>query len=349
MREAGKYLLGAILAAVLLWVVFRGVEPRRLLEALRGASVAGLVAGAVVMTAHNVFRVLRWRLLLTPVRTAVPFRPMFASVMVGYLTTWVLPGRLGEVVRPALLSSREGLPLGPCLGTVVADRVLDGAAIVVLFALGLLVTPLEGEASLHAAALRTTALVMLGATLVPLAGLLGVSRIRGRIDGWAADRHGLLGWLARTLSSFAHGTEALRRPSLLLLAGLHSILAWLTISAGTWIGIRASGVSVPFPAVAVMMPLLAFGVAVPTPGGAGGYHAAMAFGLQVLFAVPRDAAVATGVLMHLVVVVPVVVVGLVLLRTERISWHDIRGIAAEVRQIGSRSSAGSDGSTGGTS
>ena len=33
-------------------------------------------------------------------------------------------GSLGEVVRPTLLSAREKVPLGPCLGSVVADRLL---------------------------------------------------------------------------------------------------------------------------------------------------------------------------------------------------------------------------------
>ena len=115
----------------------------------------------------------------------------------------------------------------------------------------------------------------------------------------------------------------------------YSLLAWLTIAAGAWLGVRASGADVSLAAMMVMLPLLAFGVAVPTPGGAGGYHAAMAFGLQMLFGVPADAAVAAGILMHLAVVLPVIVLGLVLLKTERISWADVMAAARGVRGLGS--------------
>jgi uncharacterized membrane protein YbhN (UPF0104 family) len=134
--------------------------------------------------------------------------------------------------------------------------------------------------------------------------------------------------------SLALGTEALRRPRLLALVFLYSVLAWATIAVGAWLGVRASGGDVSIPAMMVMLPLLAFGVAVPTPGGAGGYHAAMAFGLQMLFGVPADTAVAAGILMHLAVVLPVIALGLVLLRTEGISWADVLAAARGVRGLG---------------
>src|SRR5206468_1137111 len=111
-------------------------DPQALSAALLSASWPALALAAFLNLAHNVFRVLRWGLLLTPVRPRVPFRPMFSAVILGFMTTLLVPGRVGELVRPALLSAREDLPLGPCLGTVVADRLLDGVAIVALFALG---------------------------------------------------------------------------------------------------------------------------------------------------------------------------------------------------------------------
>ena len=58
------------------------------------------------------------------------------AVILGYATSWVVPGRLGELVRPALLAGRQRLPLGPCLGSVVADRLLDGMAVLALFVVG---------------------------------------------------------------------------------------------------------------------------------------------------------------------------------------------------------------------
>jgi hypothetical protein len=333
-KEIVRILGGALLAVALLYVVLHGVDRGRLWQDLRGASIGALVLGSLINLAHNVFRIWRWRVLLRPVRADVAFRPMMSAVIIGYMTSWVLPGRLGEVVRPGLLSAKEPVPLGPCLGSVVADRLLDGVAIVMLFVAGSFLLPLRGEAAAYAGDIRTAAVAMLLIISVPLVTLVLVQVNREDFARRFGHRRGVVGWVARTLLGLAHGTEALRSPWLLTVVTVQSLLAWLTIGLGTWIGVRAAGARVPYVAILVMLPMIAFGVALPTPGGAGGYHAAMKFGLWKLFGVSEETAVAAGLLMHLGVVVPVIVLGVVLLRTERISWHDLIAVARQVRDLG---------------
>jgi len=293
---------------------------------------AGGVLLAVLLT-HNVFRVWRWRALLEPVRVGVPFRPMFSAVILGYMTSWVVGGRVGELVRPALLSGREQLPLGPCLGTVVADRLLDGLAVLALFAIGMLVAPLQGEAATHVPLLRTGALTLvavIGAVVVLLAAASSLeSRFR---DG--VMRRGLVGWLARSLFAVSRGIQALKRPRLLARVVLQTMLAWGAILLATWLGIRASGADISPGDAMILLPLLALGIAVPTPGAVGGYHAAMTFGLTRLFGV--DAAVAAGAafLMHALVLVPVIVLGLVLLIVDRMPFGDLVRAARQIKDLG---------------
>ncbi|NIM63943.1 MAG: hypothetical protein GTN89_15370, partial [Acidobacteria bacterium] len=100
-----------------------------------------------------------------PVRRGIGFRPMFVAVILGYMTRWIIPGRLGELVRPMLLSARESLALGPVMGSVVADRVLDVVAVAFLFAVGIGITPLSGQAAEHAALLKTGAILTTVAAL----------------------------------------------------------------------------------------------------------------------------------------------------------------------------------------
>jgi len=334
MKEGAKALAGIVLAILLLWWVLRDTDPQQLRRAIAGASLGMLILGGVLNLGHNVFRVWRWRALLAPVREGLPFRPLFAAVVVGYLTTWLVPGRLGELVRPALLSARENVPLGPCLGTVLSDRLLDGMTIVLLFAAGTLVTRLPGDAAPHVAAIRASALLLTGVMAGALAVLVAAASARERLSAWLARRSGSIRWIGRSVLSVSQGTEAMRSPALLVRIVALSVASWLTIALGTWIGIAAAGVSVPFGAVLILLPLLALGVALPTPGGAGGYHAAMVFGLTKIFEVPRDLAVAAGILMHLAVTVPVIVLGLLLLRTERIAWGDLIAAARQVRALG---------------
>ena len=62
------------------------------------------------------------------------------------------------------------------------------------------------------------------------------------------------------------------------------MLAWLAIALGLWIGVRACGAQIPFGAMLIILPATALGIALPTPGGLGGFNVALATGLQIFLA-----------------------------------------------------------------
>lgn len=321
--------------AALFWLILRGHDPREVGEALLRASVAGVVVGAILNFAHNAFRTWRWGALLEPAKSAIPFRPMFSAIVIGYLVSWVVPARLGEVVRPALLSAKERVPLGACLGSVVADRLLDGATLAVLFAVGAQFAAFAGEADALTSQIRTGAGVLAVGTVVLIGALVVASARRESIGRLLAGAPGPVRWVGHAFLSVASGSEALRSPRLFAWIVVHGFAAWLTIGAGTWIGVRAAGAPVSYAQVLVLLLPLAFGIALPTPGGAGGYHAAMTYGLTRLFGVAPEVAVGAGILMHLAIVVPVLLVGPLCLRLERVRWHDVLAAGRGVRGLGS--------------
>jgi uncharacterized protein (TIRG00374 family) len=332
MKDGAKFLAGLALAVLLLWWVLRGVDPAALWQTIRVASFAGLAIAAVLTVGHNVFRVWRWQALLAPVRTGIPFRPMFVAVIVGYATTWVVPGRLGEFVRPALLSARERIPLGPCLGSVLADRLLDAATVVVLFVAGIWVSPPPSDAAAYVALFRTASVMFLVGLGAVIGLLLAATAYRESLTPWIERRAAPLRWIGRTLVSFSEGVSALRSPRLLVRVCVLSLAAWLTIALATWIGVRAVGADISFPAMLAILPLLALGVAVPTPGGAGSYHGAMKFGLMA-FGVGEAVAVGAGILMHVVITLPIIVLAIVLIWTESLSFKDIVTAGRQVREM----------------
>jgi uncharacterized protein (TIRG00374 family) len=264
---------------------------------------------------------------------------MFVAVIVGYMTSWVVPGRLGELVRPMLLSAREPVPLGPCIGTVVADRMLDGIAVVALFVVGSWITPLEGKAAEYETLIRGGSVTMAALVAVVTVVMLLASSAGPRFESWLERRHRAIRWAGRSMISISSGVRAFRSPRLLVQLVIYSLLAWLTIAAATWAGVRAAGADVSFGAILVIQPLLVLGVAVPTPGGAGSYHSAMKVGLM-LFGVTQVTAVSAAFLMHFLIVVPVILLGMVLLRTDGISWKEVVSSAAQVRKLGSSDELG---------
>jgi glycosyltransferase 2 family protein len=181
---------------------------------------------------------------------------------------------------------------------------------------------------------KTSLWFMVLVVTVLLACFLVSSVLSGPVARWIERRSGAVRWMGRAWLELARGTEALRNPRSAIRILAHSFSIWITIALATWVGVRSVGAEVGLGAILVLMPLLALGVAVPTPSGAGSYHAAMKYGLMLFYRVPLETAVAAGVLMHLANVLPVVLLGLWFLHTERISWHDLMEAAKRVRRLG---------------
>ena len=67
----------------------------------------------------------------------------------------------------------------------------------------------------------------------------------------------------------------------------------------------------PFTGGWLMLAPLVVGVAVPTPGGVGGFHEAFRLGATAFFGADNDTAVGAAIVLHAISVVPVVIVGLI--------------------------------------
>ena len=75
---------------------------------------------------------MRWRYLLRPVGR-VGFNAAFRAVVMGFAATSVLPGRVGELLRPYVLARTARLSASATFGTVVVERLLDLIAVLLLF------------------------------------------------------------------------------------------------------------------------------------------------------------------------------------------------------------------------
>jgi len=75
--------------------------------------------------------------------------------------------------------------------------------------------------------------------------------------------------------------------------------------------------------------LLVVGVAVPTPGAIGGFHAAYQIAVVTFFGVPDDRAKSAAIVLHAISFVPVMVVGMALMAREGLTLSGARRMAAE--------------------
>ena len=294
-----------------------------------------LLAAAVLATGMTYgFRAWRWQSLLAPIGKT-HFGVAFRTTIIGFAASFFLPARAGEVIRPYLLARRENLRPTAAFATIILERLLDLATVLLLFGFFVLTVPsgvLTSSPSQLAHVKFWGGVAAAGAvfSLAILFALAGhperLGRAAGRIERVLPERGARL--VAQFVETFAQGLAVMRKPGQLAIALLQSLPVWLSIAAGIWLTSQAFSITFPYSGSFLVMTLLVVGVAVPTPGQIGGFHAAYQIAVQTFFGVPDDRAVGAAIVLHAVSFIPVTLLGVIFMAREGLTFHNAQELAS---------------------
>jgi uncharacterized protein (TIRG00374 family) len=329
-----------LLTVGLLAYFLHGVKFGRVWEAVRHAEGRLLVVGLFVTMLTYVLRAVRWQYLLAPIGPT-RFSTAFRTTVIGFAASFLLPARPGEVLRPYLLARDEGLPPTAAFATVILERLLDLVTVLLLFGLFvLLVNPasLSGDPALYAR-VKAGGLLAAAASGAGLAVFFLLAGHPERLGAWALRIEQVLpARLARAVAgfveTFAQGLGVMRQPARLLVSLILSFPLWLSIAAGIWVTSRAFHMTFGYLGSFLVMTLLVVGVAMPTPGQIGGFHAMYKIAVTTFFGVPEDTAVGAAFVLHAISFVPVTLLGLLFMAREGLSLGRMQDMAASKEQAG---------------
>jgi uncharacterized protein (TIRG00374 family) len=316
MRSHLRTLIVLALAAALLGLVLYNVDLRGVGREIVHARFDWLTLSLLTMFVNLAIRAWRWQYLLEPLG-AISFANAFRATAVGFAATSILPARAGEVIRPYFLARHERLSATSAFATVILERVLDMltvlgmlAAYVFFFRPELATTnAVAFEAVKWAGGTAAVGAIAALAVFFVLAGdPARLGKTLSRLEQVLPST--LAGLLARVAEKFATGLGAVRQPGRLLVALILSVPLWLSIATGTWAASMAFHLAVPFTGSFLLVALLVVGVAVPTPGAVGGFHAAYKFAATTFFGAPDDAAVGAAIVLHALTIGPNLLLGL---------------------------------------
>jgi uncharacterized protein (TIRG00374 family) len=317
LRVAVSLALMAVLLAVFLWNVDLS-EVGGALERTDFLMVALAVAVALV---SYWFRAVRWQLILRPVATFRHSSAVLATA-VGYAAMTLLPARMGDLVRPIVLSRRERLPVSATLASILTERIFDLWTVVLYFLVFVIWPPpmaeLGEEAARNLETLRISGYVVGAGLLAGTLVLLGLFRFQERFVstitrpvGWFRD-----GWrqpAVNFLNHFLDGLRVLQRPRDLMVTMGSSLLLWYLIYWQVRITLLAFDLDFPLRVAYFIVTMAVIGLAVPSPGGVGGFHFATQVGLTTFFAVDLNLATAVAIVYHAICFVPITIIGLLCL------------------------------------
>jgi uncharacterized protein (TIRG00374 family) len=326
---------GAAVAIALLLLFFRGVDWATLGTALRGAHPGFLLGVVAVTIVTYLTRAWRWGYLLAPL-ARVPFLDLFSATAVGFMTGLVVP-RAGEVVRPYLVGRRHKVPVSAAFASIILERLIDLVTVLLLFGAYLYVLPMP------AAQTRGPLLGVLkaggafaGLAAFAVLGILLAFRLRGERAMVLVDR--LLSPLPLRISAvvskafraFGDGLAVLQAPAVHLLAIFgQSLLLWLSIDLTMYLNNRAFGLDLPFHSTFLLIGFLTVGVAVPTPGMVGGFHESYLLAMTQAFGVDKGTAAAAGITGHAFTNLPVLIMGLLFLGREGLTFGKVAEMTAQ--------------------
>ena len=318
----------ALLTIGLIAIFLRSINLREAWQAILRAHVAWIVAAVVVTFQTYVLRAWRWQSLLGPIGGA-PFRTAFRTTVIGFAATFLLPARVGEVLRPYLLARRERLNPAAAFATVIVERLLNLCTVLLLFSLALFTAGVDVGRETETAGVIAAAVSVVG--LAAFFVLAGHPERLGRLAGRLARR--LPEKAARAVEhlvqKFAEGLKVMRSPGHLMVAVFWSVPLWLSIALGILFTSWAFDLTISFVGSFLVVGYLAVGVAAPTPGAAGGFHYMYLAALTQFFGAPPDVAGAAAIVLHLVSFVPVTLLGLVYMWQEGLTLGGLKEIKAQ--------------------
>lgn len=298
-----KVLLGVVVGAL----VYAGIVLYADMDALGGALEGyrwwtfGAALGLV--SVGYGLRWAKWEIYLRLLGIRLPLGRSVLAFLAGFVMT-VTPGKVGEVVKSVLLRQSDGVAVARTAPVVLAERLTDLIALIILAAMGIGTYQYGATALLAVSALVLAGVVLLSWDRGVRAGLAMVARVpMGRR-------------LEPKLREAYDSTRVLLKPRPLLVTTVVSVLAWGLEAVAFVLIVR--GFSNVDPALSADFGAGGFVYAMTTiigavsflPGGLGVTEAGMISALQVLEIVSMPAvASAASILARLATLWWAVVVG----------------------------------------
>jgi len=321
MKRGVRIAVGLVISAVALYFAF---PPRSEWGHVRDAFARVqyvYVVPLMVLSAYTiVIRCQRWRLLLRPLGE-VTFMPLFSATCIGFFCNMVLPLRIGEVVRPVLLARRTQLPASSVLGSVLLERILDMVTILGFLGTVIVIVPVSET-------IRRSGIAFLVFAIAVVSLVLALQRRHPVALRLVSGAFALLPANVRTradeaMHGFIDGLQGLS--GAMLRIAFFSVFLWLTIASVFALTLIACGLPVPLVSGGLtLVTVVAGAVSAPSsPGFIGTFQAGCIIALA-LFGIDRADAVPFSFVAWFVQWFAQIVLGVVFLLRENISFRDIQ-------------------------
>lgn len=298
-----KAVVALLVTVVTLWWSTKDANLSDVFSKLGNISAGVLALYVLIQIVVHVLRIIRWGLVMRPLGNPSA-RAIFSSACAGIPAAFFLPLRLGEFVRPAMIS-RAGVPFAGAMANVVLERVLDGVVNVGVFFI--LLRFLPDSASIDPKLRYGTNLAILafgGALLVLIVSVFAkgpvitlIRKTLGVVSESLSEK------VVTLLSTFIDGILALGSLPRIISFIFLTLAYWGLNGAATYMLASSYFPQLPFMSGSFSISVVALAVAIPAgPAFLGPMQAGFKFGLSP-FGLSAEEALVVAIAVHALQVV----------------------------------------------
>ncbi len=315
MKAKANIIAGSLIGALFIWLAFRGTDFSTLGSSFRSADYRYLVPAVLLSIMVQLVRSYRWGVILAPLKKIDQWS-LLSATSVGFMAISLLPVRMGEFVRPYLISKKSDIRLGASLATIVVERVFDMLTLMMLL-LFVILSSKTRLIELPAWIANASYLILM--VTIPLLLLLLGAAIKRDLAASVSDRiikrlpHSLSGRISRLVHSFLDGLQVLPDWRKTAYLALLSMITWFFIGMINYALFKSftSMSHLTLPAAYTVLLITALGITLPTaPGFVGNYHYFCVLGLA-LFGIAKADALTYAILLHGLQFLVIIILGLI--------------------------------------
>ncbi len=322
--------IGLLISLIFLWFAFRNLNPGAVWAQIQHVNVAWLLVGAVWYFVGVTLISLRWQFLLRSVKP-VSLRALVPLVAIGYMGNNVYPFRSGEILRIILLQRNYQVPVTRAATTVIVERIFDGLVMLTFIVVSLLFVDIQAVEIKRVA--TVAAPIFLTAVVVFFALAARPDLLRRILHSMANILPGRIhSIMTRLADEVIGGLQALRSPADLAGAVVSSFASWMVEASVYWIVSFAFGLGVSYPVMLLTVGVVNLAGLIPASPGQIGVFEFFVSLVLIAVAVPDTVAHAYALVVHVVIWLPVTLVGFFFLVRQGLGWGDITH-ARELEQV----------------
>ena len=268
-------------------------------------------------------RAKRWQALLKPL-IEIPVRPLFSATIIGYFGNNVLPFRLGELLRGYSLSKEYPLKVSSIMGTIILDRVLDFAGLLIFSALFLFFYPMEPW-------FKTGFLVLAFFLTIAFSMMYLISQkmkvLEKYVNKLMRKSQPLLKKIFTILFDVINGYSQLGKSSNKAAITFYTVYLWIIYFACIYLVVIAVGIELNWQQVGLLLIATTLSISVPAaPGYLGTYHAVVIYMMVSVFDMDLAISQSLAIILHAVGFIPFVIVGAWFFAKSSIQLAEIKNV-----------------------